>query len=255
MKYRVYVYSGENPSEGFRKAGCGEEFEFHLSDGREPAEVLLGNYDLILLDGKDYPLFSPHLRFVDWMTNNIAIADGFVRAGPVYRPCAADAEAVIRTVKSHAERIDPQQPVIVAGEGAFVFSIAARLALSGFVHIVAALTDEDPERMAEFERRIKSFVFNLKIKTVRIGDLTSLEQTALLLISGLAPEKNKEAYELMAYFNFLSTGAVLIDCHSETDKQLSDEARRAEIFVIDEIEVLKRKSDYFLGLLKNSSLV
>ena len=93
---------------------------------------------------------------------------------------------------------------------------------------------------------------NLNLKTVPISDLTSIELTAFLLISNFQKAKNSDAYDLLSYFNFLSEEAVFIDCNSIKDGYLVDDARKAEIFVIDELEVLENKYNYLLELLKNS---
>jgi hypothetical protein len=75
------------------------------------------------------------------------------------------------------------------------------------------------------------------------------------LITDFKSDQNKEAYELLTYYNFLSAGALIVDCNSMTDGFLVEEARKAEIAVIDEVEVITQKYLLLLEKLKNSSKV
>ena len=77
----------------------------------------------------------------------------------------------------------------------------------------------------------------------------------MLLISNLSKKNSPEAYESITYFNFLSRGAAFVDLNSRNEPILVEEARRAEITVIDEIEILRIKYDMILEIFKNSPLV
>ena len=82
--------------------------------------------------------------------------------------------------------------------------------------------------------------------------LVSIDYSASLMISKFKKEMNKEAYELMTYFNFLSSTALLIDCHSCSNNYLVEEARRAEVGVIEEEAVTSMKYTYLSEIMKNS---
>jgi hypothetical protein len=88
---------------------------------------------------------------------------------------------------------------------------------------------------------------------VNINELTTSEIVGALLISDFKKELNKDAYDLLTYFNFLSQGALFIDCNSITEPSLVEDARKAEIAVIDEGQLITRKYNYLLEHLKISS--
>ncbi len=214
-------------------------------------ELLKKNYDVIEFDGSQYVKFKPFIKTVDWQTNHLLTADCLLLKNNQYKPYNILAEALMRVLKKNIGRINSQLPVIIIGDTHFAVSVVTKLALSGFIEIVVSLIDSDEQMLKEFEGRIKSFVFNLNLKIIPIDQLTSADQAGFLLISNFKKEKNKDAYELLTYFNFLSEKAVFIDCNSINDSLLVDDARRADIFVIDEVEILENKYNNLLELLKN----
>ena len=218
-------------------------------------DLIRKKYHVIEIDGSQFESFAGFIPAIDWKTSRIATADCLILKNNNYKPYNILAETIVRILKKNVKRVNSQLPVIVIGDIHFVFSVVTKLALSGFIEIIVSLTDTGSEALNQFEDRIKSFVFNLNLKVVPIHELTSIEQAGFLLISNFKKETNKEAYELLTYFNFLSEGAVFIDCNSIDDSYLVDDASKAEIFVIDEVEILESKYEYLLELLKISPLV
>ena len=159
---------------------------------------------------------------------------------------------IIRIVKKNVNRINSQLPVIVIGDYHFIFTVVTKLALSGFIEIIVAQVNAIDSELKDLEAGINSMFFNLNMKIVAIEDITSAEQNAFLMISNFPKMKNEFAYDLLIYFNYLSEGAVFIDCNSINDASLVEDARKAEIFVIDEVEVLEQKYEYLKELLKIS---
>jgi hypothetical protein len=252
MKYRIYNYSACQKFEKLNAAGVLTDFEIIENAGDSEVDIVKAEYDVIDLGGGSYDNFLPYLGVIDWKTNLIGMADSLVFQKKIYKPFNILAETVLRVLKKNTERVDSQRPVIIVGDYYFVFTLALKLAVSGFVEIIVSIIDADEIDLQDFENKIKKIVFNLNIKTIPINDLTSTDRAGFLLISNFKKEKNKDAYELMAYFNFLSEGAIFIDCNSMTDSYLVEDARCAEIFVIDELAILKNKYEYLLEILKNS---
>jgi hypothetical protein len=52
---------------------------------------------------------------------------------------------------------------------------------------------------------------------------------------------NSEAYESLMYFNFLSEGAIFVDCCGLENQPLVSEARRAGLKVIEETDIMRVK--------------
>lgn len=252
MKYKIFDYSvNQNLSKSVNLPAL-THFEIQPAEIISAEKLLQRKYDVVEIDGTQYEEFLEFIPAVDWKTNTIASADCLIYKNNFYKPYNILAETIIQILKKNVSRVNSQLPVIVIGEIHFIFSVVTKLALSGFIEIIVSPINSDAAEMKELERKIKSFVFNLNMKIVPIGDITSADQNAFLMISNFPKEKNKFAYELLIYFNYLSEGAIFIDCNSINDSSLVEDARKAEIFVIDEVEVLENKYNYLLELLKIS---
>ena len=243
-----------NEKAQFSKASSKNSANFDLQEIENISveELLKKKYDVIEFDGSQFEMFKPLITVLDWNTNHIATADCLILKNNLYKPHHILAGALIRLLKKNVKRMNSLLPVIVIGDIHFVISVVTKLALSGFIEIIVSIIDSNDKLLEDFENRIRSFVFNLNFKIIPINDLTSIEQAGFLLISNFKKEKNKDAYELLTYFNFLSEGATFIDCNSMTDSFLIEDAIKADIFVIDEVQVLEEKYNYLLDLLKNS---
>lgn len=252
MKYKIFNYSTQNKFSKLSPSGAIARFEIQPDAVTTPVDLLKEEIDIIEIDPAQYAEFSEHMTAVEWKTNFIAAPDCLVYKNKSYRPYNVLADTIMRILKKNVGRVNSQLPVIVIGDYHFIFSVVAKLALSGFIEIIVSPINTAEAQIEELERKIKSFSFNLNMKIVPIGDITSADQSAYLMISNFPKETDKFAYELLIYFNYLSEGAVFIDCNSINDSSLVEDARKAEIFVIDEVEVLENKYDYLLELLKIS---
>lgn len=255
MKYKVYLYSGSDSILKTSDSFFTDNFELMESKSEEPAQVLALNPDVVFLHGSDYEKFSSLLPAVDWKTSQIGFADCIIKNGKTYKQFNCVPETILKLLKVHMSKINSQQPVIIIGDYYFCYGTAVKLAKSGFVEIIVSLVENSDELAEQFEKKIKSYIFDLKIKMISINELTTSEQVASLMISNFEKEKNKDAYELLTYFNFLSEGAVLMDANSVKDGFLVEDARKAEIFVVDETEILRNKYEFLLEKLKNQSKV
>lgn len=252
MKYKIFDYSIQRNIAKLEGASVLGSFEVQPDEPITPAELLDRKFDVIEIDGEQYQEFTEFIPVVDWKTNTIASADCLIFKNNTYLPFNLLAETIVRILKKNVGLVNSQRPVIVIGNNYFIFSVVTELALSGFVDIIVSPIQSDKKETENLEKRIKKLFFNLNMKIVEIGDITSAEQNAFLMISNFPREVNKFAYELLIYFNYLSEGAVFIDCNSINDSSLVEDARKAEIFVIDEVEVLENKYDYLTELLKIS---
>lgn len=255
MKYNLYMFSGEMSLSGSEEGDLNSAITVVSSSGLSPAEVLQQRYDIISFRGADFAQFVPLLKVIDWNINQLGYADCLVLRDGIYKPYNSTAEAVLRIIKNNSQYVNTLLPVIIVGELSFVIAVSARLATAGFHKIIVSPIGETQERHAEIRNKLRSFSFNLDIEVILPVELTAIESTSCLLVSNFTREDSKEAYELMAYFNFLIPGALFIDCKSQTDGSLAEEARRAEISVVGQNEVLKTKCSYLIELAKNSSLV
>ena len=252
MKYKLYNLKNDSKLSSLENSASLESFEIQPESDLSAAELLKKKYDVIELDPDRYSEFREFLPAVEWKTNHIRSADCLIFKNNIYKPYNILADTIIRIVKKNVNRINSQLPVIVIGDYHFIFTVVTKLALSGFIEIIVAQVNAIDSELKDLEAGINSMFFNLNMKIVAIEDITSAEQNAFLMISNFPKMKNEFAYDLLIYFNYLSEGAVFIDCNSINDASLVEDARKAEIFVIDEVEVLEQKYEYLKELLKIS---
>lgn len=227
-----------------------EHFEVIPHGQLSVEEVMKRKFDFIELQAGDYESFKPYIKAVGWKINHLNVADILVREGTFYRPLNLLADCILQTIQQRMSSMSTSTSAMVIGDFDFVVSVTAKLALAGFSHFIISLYDDTS--FAILEKRLKEFIFNLDIKYVKLNEITQTQDTSLLLISNLSEKKNLEAYESLTYFNFLSHGAVFVDAHSGSNAALIEEARRAELNVIEEWEILALKYKSLVELSKNS---
>ena len=230
-----------------------DNFEIVDLTGLSVEEVVNKQLEVIEIAPNDFAVFKDYAHAIDWKTNLVGIADALILQNGKYRPINLQVEALILSIKKNSKKINSQLPVIVIGDFHFVFSVVAKLAMSGFVEIIYSITDGSDAFSELVEKKVKSFVFDLNLRSVNINELTTSDLAGALLVSDFKKSTNKEAYELLTYFNFLLQGALFIDCNSINDSFLVEDAKKAEIAVVDEREVITQKYFYLLDKLKISS--
>lgn len=227
------------------------QFEVFSNSGKlQPQELLSSPFEIVELAPGDFNLFRPFLTTLDLKTSRFGVADTLIKVQHDFRPMHLLSESVYKAILAKVPDLKTSESAVVIGDYDFVLAMTYKLAQSGFFNIIIATHKSvDAEKI---KKLVMNFAFNIKVSTVPLGELTQLESGSVLLISNLTKKSSPEAYESITYFNFLSRGAAFIDLNSRNEPVLVEEAKRAEIIVINEIEVLKIKYDAILELFKNS---
>lgn len=253
-KPTLYNYSQLKFLTKAQSPAVAEKFEVIENQGLSAAELLEKKYDIIEIAPNDFEDFKDLVSAVDWKTSQLGMADCLLlQKNGKYKSMNLISVAILDVLKKSGFKINSQLPAIVIGEFHFVYAVCVQLALSGFIEIIVSITENDGVYAELLEKKIRSFVFDLNLTSVNINELTTSEIVGALLISDFKKSINKDAYDLLTYFNFLSQGAVFIDCNSIEEPSLVDDARKAEIAVIDEGQVITQKYNYLLEMLKISS--
>lgn len=242
---KIYFFSEKLNTEVLKNIPSIEgKLEIVKPMGLSAEEALKKDFDCIMLADGEYGQFKNYLGGVNWKTNHLEVADALILSDGGYRPVNLNADCILQLLRSKNLKIDTSQSAMIIGTYDFVLSVTAKIALSGFSSVVISVFEY--ERTSELVAKIKEFIFGMNIRTVRLSDLTLLQTASGLLVSNVTEEMDKEAYETLAYFNFLSHGAVFVDFHSYSNANLIEEARRAELFIIEELEILTLKMNSLL---------
>lgn len=252
-KPTIYNYSQEKFLTKLGQSEVAKKFEIIENQGFTAQELVQKKYDIIEIAPNDFEDFKDLVSAVDWKTSQLGMADCLLlQKNGKYKSMNLASVAILDALKKSGFKINSQLPAIVIGEFHFVYAVCVQLALSGFIEIIVSITENDNTYAELLEKKIRSFVFNLNFTAVNINELTTSELVGALLISDFKKALNKDAYDLLTYFNFLSQGAVFIDCNSIEEPSLVEDARKAEIAVIDEGQVITHKYNYLLEILKIS---
>jgi shikimate 5-dehydrogenase len=216
--------------------------EKHLS----PEQILKEGFDVIELGPGDFQKFLPFFQALDIRMSRLGVADAIVKMNGIYHPVNLLADAVYSTISSRVPKLKISEPAVVIGEYDFILAMSYKLAQSGFLKVIIAL--DDKKSGEKIKSIITRFVFGMEITTISLEELTQLESSNGLLIINIEKEKYPDAHESITYFNFLSSNAVFADLQSKKENSLVEEARRAELVVVGEVEILKTKYSSLLEL-------
>lgn len=242
---KIYFFS-ENYKTDFLKeiSGLDGKIELIKSQQLSVEETLAKGFDYILLSEGEFESFKNLIGAIVWKANHLGVADALMRVEGGYKPINLNADCILQILRSRNFKLDTSQSVMIIGSYDFVLSVAVKMALSGYSNILISLFEN--ERVVELEKKMKEFVFNLNIKSVSLNDLTFLQTASGLLISNVTPDMDQEAYETLTYFNFLTHGGVFVDFQSYTHPTLIEEAKRAELNTVEELEILTLKFNSLL---------
>ncbi len=254
MKKSIYIFSKKTNVDFLKDLPfLSEHFNIIFCQNLNAHETLSKNFDFISLSDGDYELFKPLIKAINWKTSHIGVADVLMKEGSHYKPLNLTADCIFQVLKNKKYALNTSLSVMIIGSYDFVLSVAVKAALSGYSDIIISLFEDS--RRQELERKIKEFIFRLELSFIKLNDLTQLQSTSALLISNVSAQMDGDAFASIIYFNFLSHGAVFVDCQSHNDPALIEEAQRAELNVIEEIEILTLKYKTLIELSKISSLV
>lgn len=225
--------------------------QFEIFDGAKMslAQALINNVDIIELLPNEFRKLQLDglLPSVDFKASRIGLGDTLIKvATDRYKVVTALADCVLFILKKKQLPFEKHSSVMIVGSYDFVLSMSAKMALSGYSKMILSIDQYD--KTEELKKVLTEFVFNLDLQFVRLSELTLIQKTSSILISNVCEQMSTEAFESLMYFNFASTGAIFFDFCSEENKSLVDEARRAGLQVVEEIEILRAKYQSFLDI-------
>lgn len=242
---KVYFFSESYKNEFLKDlSGLEGKVELIKSLNLPAEEVLARGFDYILLQEGEFENFKNLIGAISWKASQLGVADALMRVEGGYKPVNLNADCILQILRSRNFKLDTSQSTMIIGSYDFVLSVAVKIALSGYSNILVSLFEK--ERVVELEKKMKEFIFNLQIKPVSLNELTLLQTASGLLISNVTPEMDKDAYETLTYFNFLTHGGVFVDFQSYSHPTLIEEAKRAELNTVEELEILTLKFNSLL---------
>ncbi|MBC7467539.1 MAG: hypothetical protein H7256_16230 [Bdellovibrio sp.] len=248
MKRLIHFSAKSYLTEFEELADFKKSFEVFSNDENLSAEeILKKEYDVIELGPGDFEKFIPHFHSLDYKISRLLVADALIKMGDIYQPINLIPDAIYATVTEKVPSLKIAEPAVIIGEYDFLLAMTHKLAQCGFLKIIIALAD--PAQGEKIRQIISHYIFGVQVVTISLEELTQLDSSNGLLVINIDKQSDPEAYESITYFNFLTPNAVFVDMQSRTEDGLVEEARRAELMVFGEVEILKTKYQSILELL------
>jgi len=131
--------------------------------------------------------------------------------------------------------LDSGKWAYITGYGPWSQLFAVLAVSKGFSQL--RIVVESPDEAIPMIAHLKKFCFNVEIEALRFTDLTLQPNNGSLLVNSVDPGANLEFLEDLAYLNFLSPGALLIETHVSPPGALANplltEAKNSKLAVLD----------------------
>lgn len=259
MKKTLYFFSENLPNTLLDQLiqsvpEIGDYFELIKCQNLTAEETIENNFDIIHLSENDFKLFMPYMKMIEWKISHMGVADILIKKkNKTFQPLNLNSDCIYQQIKNLNIRLNTAELAMFIGSYDFVLSNSVKMALVGYTHLVISVKNEI--EFNQIKSKLKEFIFNLDIQYVPLSELTQVKFSIDLLVSNMSPEIDAEAFESLTYFNFLKPKAIFIDFQSFRNDSLVHEARRAELNVVEELEILSLKYKTLIELCKNSSFV
>lgn len=216
------------------------QFEVVSAEQMSLAEAIQKKIQIIEVQSHEFEVVQTHVKAIDWKTHHIRLVDVLqLMPNGMYHALHLVPDCLLQILKEKSFFGQSQTTAMIIGSYEFVLGMSVKMALSGFSQLVVSLSDS--KKNQELAQRLKECVFQVQITFVPLAELTQVQQTSSILISNVSEKMNAEAYESLMYFNFLSEGAIFVDCCSLENQSLVSEARRAGLKVIEETDIMRVK--------------
>ena len=137
-------------------------------------------------------------------------------------------DAIKRAIRRKTRTLDLNCAAYIVGENSDIRPLVMVATELGFSRIALVSTNEKflNDEIKFLSRRL----VGVKLEPVLTSDLTLQPQDTKLLLNSFNLHKNKEYLHDLAYFNFMVSGGVVVDLHSEGPHQtLQEEAAKAQL--------------------------
>lgn len=146
-------------------------------------------------------------------------------------------DAIKRTIRRKTKTLDLNCTAYVVGETSEVRPLVMVATELGFARVTLVSTDE--KFLADEIKFLSRRLVGVKIEPVLTSDLTLQPQDTKLLLNSFNLHKHKEYLHDLAYFNFMVSGGVVVDMHSDGPHQvLQEEAAKAQLACITPPEII-----------------
>ena len=217
-----------------------DQFEVFSAEQMSLAEAIQKKVQIIEVQPLEFETIQSLIKAMDWKIHHIRLVDVLqLTPNSVYHALHLVPDCLLQILKEKSFYGQSQTTAMIIGSYEFVLGISVKMALSGFSQLVISLSDS--QKNQELAQRLKECVFQVQINFVPLAELTQVQQASSILISNVNEQMNPEAYESLMYFNFLSEGAIFVDCCGLENQPLVSEARRAGLKVIEETDIMRVK--------------
>ena len=234
-----------------------DEFKIALNDKKDIefviehkeinlAEIITENFHMMDFSWQIFKQLNPIIHRADALVQKLNWADTGIIVNNEIRPMLLSEKVFSQMISTKSTVVDREYCVSVVGDLSTLASFVNLFQRLGF-NKINFYTDEGMiEEAKAFAKLATKLFINLNVEAKTYSDLTFNEELSSLLIVDVNLDEEKELFEDLSYFNFLSPRSIFMDFRSDRNNLLQLEAEKAELIVLDGREFFLKK--YEMGL-------
>ena len=83
---------------------------------------------------------------------------------------------------------------------------------------------------------MQKYLFNVQLQQLTLDEMANISELSSLLVMDFDQNEHPDMVETLTYFNFLAENAIFFDLQNYLNDDLSSEAEKASLRVLDSVE-------------------
>jgi hypothetical protein len=235
-----------HPKDFLAKLNESKEIEFNLEHKEiNLSEIVTETFQLVDFSWEVFKQLTPIIHRAEAMVQKLNWADTGLIINNNFRPILLNEKILSEMISSKNAVVDREYCVSVVGDLSTLASFINLFQRMGYKKINFYTRQDVLSEASQFAILAMKLFINLKVEVKPFDELTYNEELSSLLIVDAELDREKELFEDLSYFNFLSPNSIFLDFRSDINNLLQLEADKAELMVLDGREFFLKK--YHMG--------
>lgn len=205
------------------------------------AEIITETFHMMDFSWQIFKQLNPIVHRAEALVQKLNWADTGLIVNNEIRPMLLSEKVFSQMISTKNTVVDREYCVSVVGDLSTLASFVNLFQRLGFKKINFYTEQSILEDSKAFASLATKLFINLTVEAKSYDDLTFNEELSSLLIVDADLDKEKELFEDLSYFNFLSPKSIFMDFRSDRNNLLQLEADKAELIVLDGREFFLKK--------------
>lgn len=209
------------------------DIEFYF-DPMPWQELLLQGYDVIELSDADMTEYLKSQTLLEWEVDISRSADCLIKTAKGYKPIQIGPNTLRAYFEDKKIKLKVQESAVLIGNYSMLMSFTFGLVKLGYKKIIII----SPENFSYHEEieKIKKILFQVELQQISFDEISHVTENSSLLVIDFDLALNPDLVEVLSYFNFLSEKSLFLDLQQINNSSLAEEADRASLTVLSDLE-------------------